>query len=233
MNPFEDRIFALWSLRGRGPYILLILSSLAIFIVPLLNHAGIFPEAIVQISFIIVLVSGVFIIPSTLFLKISTVVFASLAVATHIFHHIDPKDRWMEIADNLFAILTLLVFVLLMMHRFLTNRSTLINRIAIAVTLYLLFGLMWAKVYQIIFLLDSSAFTIEHRMTPFTFIYFSFVTLLTIGYGDIVPISVYARSFAILEGVIGQLYMVIMISSLVSEFATITVKNAIEEDEKK
>ena len=45
--------------------------------------------------------------------------------------------------------------------------------------------------------------------------YFSFVTLTTLGYGDVLPISRVARSFATLEAVIGQLYLAVVIASLV------------------
>ena len=48
-------------------------------------------------------------------------------------------------------------------------------------------------------------------------VYFSFVTLATVGYGDFSPVNVVARNLAVLEAITGQLYMVILISRLVSE----------------
>jgi hypothetical protein len=50
------------------------------------------------------------------------------------------------------------------------------------------------------------------------FIYFSFVTLTTLGYGDVVPVSHLARSMAVLIAVTGQLYMTILIAMLVGKF---------------
>jgi voltage-gated potassium channel Kch len=48
------------------------------------------------------------------------------------------------------------------------------------------------------------------------FVYFSFVTLATLGYGDIVPITDQARSFAILEAITGSLYLAVLIAKIVS-----------------
>ncbi len=48
-----------------------------------------------------------------------------------------------------------------------------------------------------------------------TFLYYSFVTITTLGYGDIFPVSTAAKSCAILEAVIGQLYLVITVAWLV------------------
>ena len=50
-------------------------------------------------------------------------------------------------------------------------------------------------------------------------IYFSFVTLATLGYGDIVPRTDVARGFAIVEGVGGQLFLAVLIARLVSLYA--------------
>jgi voltage-gated potassium channel len=52
-----------------------------------------------------------------------------------------------------------------------------------------------------------------------TAIYFSFVTLATLGYGDIVPRSEVARGVAIVEAVAGQLYLAVMVARLISIFA--------------
>ena len=54
--------------------------------------------------------------------------------------------------------------------------------------------------------------SLEHQ---FSFLYFSMVTLTTLGYGDIFPITTAAKACAILEAVIGQLYLVITIAWLV------------------
>lgn len=87
---------------------------------------------------------------------------------------------------------------------------------------YLFVGAMWFALYSIVYRLvpDSFSFTIHHG--PMTsenverlLFFFSFVTLLTTGYGDIVPLSPTAQTLAVLEGIVGQFYMVFFMARLV------------------
>jgi hypothetical protein len=94
------------------------------------------------------------------------------------------------------------------------------DRILGAITLYILIGVVWSEAYQLIRIRDSGAnIGIAHDNTSAdrsTWIYFSFVTLTTVGYGDITPVAHAARSLAILEALVGQLYPAIVLARLVS-----------------
>ncbi len=89
-----------------------------------------------------------------------------------------------------------------------------------AVAGYLLIGLTFATLFHLINLVTPGSFTYgldPSAMLNFSdFVYFSFVTLATLGYGDIVPITDQARSLAILEAITGALYLAILIAKLVS-----------------
>lgn len=67
--------------------------------------------------------------------------------------------------------------------------------------------------------LDPGAFSFTDRGTASVF-YFSFVTLTTLGYGDIAPVAEAARSFAVLEAFIGQVFMVVPVARLVGLHTT-------------
>lgn len=88
--------------------------------------------------------------------------------------------------------------------------------------MYLLLGLLWALGYQLIetLLPGSFRFMEEHdaagSFIKHGFAYFSFVTLTTVGYGDITPVHPIARTAAIGEALVGQLYPAILIGRLVS-----------------
>lgn len=93
------------------------------------------------------------------------------------------------------------------------------NRIFAGVCLYLIAGIIWAMVYAMFDqLLPGSLMGIDTdsfngRIS--NILYFSFVTLTTLGYGDIVPVHPVMRAFVQVEAVFGQLYVAILISSLV------------------
>ena len=82
---------------------------------------------------------------------------------------------------------------------------------------YLLIGLVWAHIYLIMELFVPGAFAINSDSSstlPQLFIYYSFVTLTTLGYGDIVPVIPFAQSWAAMEAVMGQLYLAIVVARL-------------------
>ena len=90
-----------------------------------------------------------------------------------------------------------------------------------AVSIYLLLGMQWFALYSAIdvffpgaILQNNAALTDRHS----ELLYFSLVTLSTIGYGDIVPVYGEVRMLAALEGVIGVLYIAITVALLVSAY---------------
>lgn len=85
-----------------------------------------------------------------------------------------------------------------------------------AVCAYLLLGFVWAYVYEFLAMgMPDSFHGPVATLNRDDFTYFSFVTLATLGYGDIVPMSRPARALAVIEAVSGQLYLAILISRLV------------------
>ena len=85
---------------------------------------------------------------------------------------------------------------------------------------YLLIGLTWSFIYLLIASVDPTSFSIhmEHELIRSRidhFIYYSFVTLTTTGYGDILATKSVARNFSWLEACIGQIYLAVWISQLV------------------
>ena len=90
--------------------------------------------------------------------------------------------------------------------------------IAGAICAYFLLGLVWSAIFSILELLQPGSFDIPQSLQTesLSFTYYSYVTLTTLGYGDITPITAQARSFSLLEAIIGQLYIAILIARLVS-----------------
>lgn len=83
-----------------------------------------------------------------------------------------------------------------------------------ALCVYLLAGLIWASFYSILHLLQPEAFPGRAHQHP-RYVYFSFVTLTTLGYGDFTPQTALAQSLATLEAVTGQIYLAVLVARLV------------------
>ncbi len=222
----EDYLLDLWS-SVRGPYILLGLLVFHIFFSPLLVGHGVALRALMEILFLLILVVGAFTISLSRSVKIITLGFVILALAARSLRLFNQAHPTIAIIDNALTALALIMFAIMLIRQFIIQEVQLKPCIAASVAVYLLFGLLWGRLYEIVFLLDPEAFsTSDANLDAFSFIYFSFVTLVTIGYGDIVPVNPLARNLAILEGVIGQLYLVILISSFVSDLSISTKKAA-------
>ena len=91
--------------------------------------------------------------------------------------------------------------------------------IASAITIYLLLGAIWSKAYQTIYIVNPEAFEapgVDPDYALVHFLYYSYVTLTTLGYGDIIPVSPIARILSATEAITGVLFTAILIARLVS-----------------
>ena len=92
---------------------------------------------------------------------------------------------------------------------------------------YLLVGLIFSMFVSFIMAFDPGAFSFSKIEAPDVtnpshlsdIIYFSFITLCTVGYGDVVPLEPYSRSLTVLISVTGQLYIAVIIALLVGKYA--------------
>lgn len=99
------------------------------------------------------------------------------------------------------------------------------DTISASLCIYLMMGALWGNIYSVLELYTpgSVTFIIPHTMVgkntelarSFHMLYFSFVTLSTVGYGDVVPTTTVARMFAVTEAIAGQIYLLVMVSRLV------------------
>ena len=94
-----------------------------------------------------------------------------------------------------------------------------LNKIVGAICIFFLLGLIWATMYLLLLEWDPATFNnIQHVSWHDSFpkvVYFSFVTMTTLGYGDISPALPLARFLAYLEAVMGLFYIAVMVASLV------------------
>lgn len=88
-----------------------------------------------------------------------------------------------------------------------------------ALSAYLLSGICFGLLYWVLEQISSDAFVVNGEFSQASAIYFSFVTLATLGYGDIAPRAEVARGLAIVEGVGGQLFLAVLVARLVSLYS--------------
>jgi len=201
-----------------GPYGLLVLLFVTIFVLAPLLSARIVAPLILEIAFALIFVAGAFNVNSRASVRGLVLVLAALSVVTG---KLGPSssERAVVVADMVLSVGMLAVCTVLMIKRFVVRGCEAAHRIAGAVAVYLLLGFIWTRLYQIVELVSPGAFQVPQGESPngANLGYFSFVTLATLGYGDISPVNIVARDLAVLEAIMGQLYLVILISRLVAE----------------
>jgi voltage-gated potassium channel len=204
----------------------LVLFLLAMPVLSLLGE-GLPAANFVAAAFLVaMLLSAVFAVSQNRRTAITALALAVPAIVLRLLNLWFDQDGIM-VGEHVIEILFLgyVIFVLLK-HLFSADRVSL-NTICASLCAYLLLGVLWAMVYSTLDVAQAKSFAFplaaedatgmmrfsdEKSVFP---IYFSFVTMTTLGYGDIVPTSPIARMLAAMEALMGQLYLTVLVARLV------------------
>jgi voltage-gated potassium channel Kch len=130
----------------------------------------------------------------------------------------NPGHPWITRAEVATLAAVLVLSFILLMRIFRRRGSITYTTIQAAISIYLLFGVAWANAYLLVIQSNPHAFRSDDSLSstsPTAWLYFSYVTLTTVGYGDITPLSDAARVLAIGEALTGQLYLAVLIARLI------------------
>ena len=111
----------------------------------------------------------------------------------------------------------------LILQRLLQASRVTIDTVKGGICVYLLLGYTWSLLYGIVYTFDPNAFSsalITQEGSYLNMLYFSFITLTTLGFGDIVPVNEVAAVLTILEALVGQIYPAVFMALLVSTYLT-------------
>jgi hypothetical protein len=170
--------------------------------------------------FVLTLISGAF---ATIQQRIAIYLVVGLAMSAFAVDFIGEfaPSYSLPALDTTLKLACLSILVFMTLKRTLRPGPVTVYRVIGGIAGYLLIGYTWTFAYQLVVQQAPGAIHFEAGVAdtpsrqPNHLIYFSFITLTTVGYGDVRPVHPVVRSLAVAEALVGQLYLAILIASLV------------------
>ena len=198
---------------------LLGLLLLVVFVIYPMGDRGPFVGIALQSFFSLILISGVGLVAGNRTALVLTLLFA-IGTAAIGWIRLYAPGGWLVVPGVTMWIVFFIMLAGVILTRVFGKGRINFHRIQGAVAVYLLLGVIWAGCYRLVVHLDPGAFSLPAVADEGTLmsklVYFSFVTLTTVGYGDIAAVAATARSLAMLEALMGQLFPAVLIARLVS-----------------
>jgi hypothetical protein len=207
--------------RWRDPLltIITILITAMLFVAAPLQASGINLIHLFGFFLAIAIIVSVFVMSGSLFAVIFLLIAVGMAGTATVVRLKTPSTFDIYLLAGSWLIMGIILGWVVARQVFARGKVT-YHRILGAILLYLVIGMTFASLFTFVGLIFPNSFlrlSFEDNISlPSNLIYFSFVTLTTTGYGDIVPVLPFARSLCNLESVIGQLYPATLLARLVS-----------------
>jgi ion channel len=211
---------AIPSVLGQGKFFYLFLCQVLLLVLfPYLERPGL-PLVLFRLLGAGAFVSGVYAVSDKRAQWITALVLAIPAGVLNTVFAFRPDPQIAVptlIFTNLFLVFTLVALLRAVIRAERVTHDTIYG----ALSVYLLMAIAWAAAYLLLVTIQPGAIAMDaarhpnHRMDWFDCVFYSFVTLTSVGYGDIVPMTAQARSLSVLEAVSGMMYVAVLIARLV------------------
>lgn len=205
------------TVKGKVIYFL-ILVVLNQFIYPITQQGGLF-LILYQFLYASMFAAGIYIVSDSRRHVLITASTAMIFLVFGFWYALNPTDEWKILATYLALIPFLGTVISVLLHYIFLAQAVTRDVIYAATSIYLLLGAIFVPMYGIVESLQPGSFVDsaapDGPVLWQQLIYYSYATLTTMGYGDVLPVSWWARSLASAEAVIGVLYLAILMARLV------------------
>ncbi|MCL4806392.1 MAG: hypothetical protein KJ062_01140 [Thermoanaerobaculia bacterium] len=204
--------------REEGATVLFAFLVVTLFVVPFLRAWFPVLAPASSVALVLLFIVGVLVVFPSAWAKLVACLFAGSAISLEIARLVgggDPFGPWRVGA----SCVTIGLFAVVTLFRVFAPGAITTHRLVGAVAAYLLVGLTFALAYEWLEFVRPGSFQAGDRPTEGaypTILYFSFVTLSTVGYGDVLPLSQQARALSNLESLVGVLYPAVLIGRLLA-----------------
>jgi hypothetical protein len=145
-----------------------------------------------------------------------TVSFACIAMFSHYLAMFIVENKYVGLLALFMYMLYIAIAIIFMLKKIFSEKRVTGDTIKGSISIYLLIGIWWQIFYTAIWLIQPASFVLHvNRIDSPDFFYFSFTTMTTLGYGDVIPKTYTAKTAAILQAITGQMYLAILVARLV------------------
>lgn len=208
-------------------YLALLVALLLLFALYPFLEQNVIEARHVSVFFTVILIAGIYAVSHNHRLTVLALVLAAGMLSGQWLAHFDQNPTAIAFA-RVFGFVFFLVTAAAILTDVLKSRTITGDKICGAICAYLMIALMWAFLFCLIEVLNPGSFlengqpiavghiTFRQFAVMNSLVYYSMVTIATLGYGDIIPKTAPARSLSTLEAITGQMYLAILIARLVS-----------------
>jgi voltage-gated potassium channel len=202
-----------------------LLVALLIFLlgVPIAIDLHLLPDEIIRaISFSVLLAIGLWSLRSSGRAFSAAIAFVIIGVVLNVLFVL-YKQHIFHIGSTIALLTFLFLATGTAMKQIATGNNISANRIVGAICVYLMLGVIWALSYELMEATIPGSFgglteSAQSSGSSSDWVYFSFVTLTTLGYGDVLPLTDFARTLAYFEAIVGQFYLAVLVAGLVGAY---------------
>jgi voltage-gated potassium channel len=215
----KNSIEATFEIEGNNFFFLLLSLVILLFLWPLLIKLS-FGDYLFMPMLFIIFASSLYAIGKKHRFALFLVAFLAIAVLGLRILNYCYQWPFISLTTVALSIVCFFFILIVILVHILKEQKISLNNIYGAICVYLLLGLVWGLMYYASAKIDpGNIFIPLYEINPMRelsqYVYYSFVTLTSVGYGDIHPVSSFAQLLAAGEGIVGQLYSLVLIGWVV------------------
>jgi hypothetical protein len=210
----------LWNKESGLSGMFILLSIMHFVLIPIFGSFSSF-MVIINIFWMLFLIAGIISLSKS---RKHTLLFIIILVAFILFRWLSVfiQNPFVHLGDIVFTMVTFGLLIYLVLVKVFEPGPITEYRVIGSIVVYMILANLWSVIYLFIYEHIPGAFQItlppfESNTLQANFLYFSYITITTTGYGDIFPLHPFARAMVQIEAIIGVLYPVILIGRLVSD----------------
>lgn len=206
------------TLLGNYKYLIALLSVFNFLITPIhIMISGFNPAYVVVINYSLVILSSS-LVASIKREKITTYIFGVLTLIAVWLEFSNSDSKSILICRLVFSFLLFLCFCIILVRQLLKIKDVNLQFILGPLLGFLYLGIIGGILFESIHLMDVNSFHLIEDYSGYSFYYFSFISITTVGYGDITPLTAPAQSLTLVLNIIGQFYLAIVIGVFVGKY---------------